>query len=76
MNIRVVSQRRSIQFHDWILIKPNYLAGFGQLSHGWARFAQLLPEDMMVVPIAGQHEVASKTWPSVRHKIIKSFVKK
>jgi hypothetical protein len=76
MNIRVVSQLRSIQFHDWILIKPNYLAGFGQLSHGWAKFAQLLPEETMVVPVAGQHVVASKTWPSVRHKIIKSFVKK
>jgi hypothetical protein len=53
MNIRVVSQRRSIQFHDWILIKPNYLAGFGQLFHGWAKFAQLLPEETMVVPVIG-----------------------
>jgi hypothetical protein len=53
MNIRVVSQLRSIQFHDWILIKPNYLAGFGQLFHGWAKFAQLLPEETMVVPVIG-----------------------
>jgi hypothetical protein len=76
MNIRAVSQRWPIRFHDWILVEPNHLAGFGQLSHGWAKFAQLLPEEMMVVSISDQHVVASKTWPSVRHKIIKSFGKK